>query len=465
MKEAEQQTGKRLLDVFDIHYYSQDCSTDDGKLQAARSLYDPTYQENSWLQPTFKDYFPLLPKLQESIEQNYPGTKLAISEYNLADIGNEKTTGKNVISAIAEAEALGAFADNNVYFATYWGTIPECPYVASAINLYTNYDGEGNAFGDTLVKASTEDVSKSAAYAAIDGSDDSNVDVILSNKNKTEAEKAVITVDGSSKNYKSAVVYAVTADHSDIRIAEVNNNVSGNKVEIELPPLSVAHIVLSDKESDKEVYEAPDISVKETEYKVSDLKTDSYGNVLIPLGDKEHLKEIVFGVNTYSKEGSSYYSGGGGLGFAQLVPEEGGAEVWGYKPVNYANGDTQIVVPFSDGIFNIDKKEVKASVNGTDAQWQPNWWAFSEKHEDGSDVVVEYTTVKLVYEYDNSGTPVEKIPGDVDSNGVVNAKDAALLAKWLTKQPVMIDLTVADVNKDDKINVFDLIMIKRKIKD
>ncbi|MDE6103950.1 MAG: glycoside hydrolase family 44 protein, partial [Oscillospiraceae bacterium] len=298
MAKAESETGKRLLDVVDVHYYSQDCSTDDGKLQAARSLYDESYVENSWLQPYFGGYFPLLPNIQKSIDKYYPGTKIAISEYNLADIANEKTTGKNVIAAIAETEALGAFAQNEVYFATYWGTLPECPYVESAINLYTNYDGEGSAFGDTLVEAKTEDLSKSAAFASIDGNADSDVKLVLSNKEKTSTEKASITIDGSSTDYKSAVVYAVTQDSSEIRIIDVQNDLSGNTIEVELPPLSVAQVVISDELTDKKEYEEPDITIKETEYNVSDLATAEDGSYIIPLGDKENLKEIIFDVNS-----------------------------------------------------------------------------------------------------------------------------------------------------------------------
>lgn len=124
-------------------------------MQAARSLYDPEYQENSWLQPYFGSYFPFLTRLQESIDAYYPGTKLSLTEYNLGNISDESNTGKSVASAIAETEALGAFADQGVYLATYWGTLSECPYVESAINLYTNYDGEGSAFGDTLVESTS----------------------------------------------------------------------------------------------------------------------------------------------------------------------------------------------------------------------------------------------------------------------------------------------------------------------
>ena len=471
MANAEKEAGKRLLDVVDVHYYSQDCSTDDGKLQAARSLYDESYVENSWLQPYYGKYFPLLPNIKKSIDKYYPGTKMAISEYNLADISNEATTGKNVISAIAEVEALGAFAENEVYFATYWGTLPECPYVESAINLYTNYDGEGSAFGDTLVETKSDDLSESAAFSAIDGNDDSNVDVVLSNKNKTESENAVITLDGSSSDYKSAVVYAVSQDHSDIRIIDVQNDISGNKVEVTLPPLSAAHVVISDKKTDKTVYEAPDITEKTTVYNVSELATAEDGSYLIPLGDKEHLTKIVFSVNSYSTEGSAYYSGGGGLCFSLLSPKAGGDSFWGFKSVNFANGKTEISVPFDGEFTNADKETVAADVLDENAQWQPNWWKYSEKQGDkGTDIVVNYSTVTLYYEYDNTSAtdptkPTEDtvLKGDVNADKSVDVSDAVALSKWLCKKKSSINEKNSDVNSDDKINVFDLIELKRAI--
>jgi len=147
MADAEKESGTRLLDVIDVHYYSQGLNSDDDILQAARSLYDDTYVENSWLQPAFSKFFPFIPAIKKSIDKYYPGTKIAITEYNVGNISKEKDTGKDVRTGIAEAEVLGCFADNDVYFATYWGTIPECPFVESAINLYSNYDGKGAANG------------------------------------------------------------------------------------------------------------------------------------------------------------------------------------------------------------------------------------------------------------------------------------------------------------------------------
>lgn len=462
MAKAEQESGKRLFDVFDVHYYAQDCATDDAKLQAARSLYDASYVENSWLQPYYGKYFPFLTRLQESIAKYYPGTKLAVSEYNLADIANERVTGKSVVSAIAETEALGAFAMNDVYFATYWGTLPECPYVESAINLYTNYDGEGAAFGDTLVESKTDDLSKAASFAAINGNDDSEVTVVLSNKDKAGSEKAVIDITDSASNYQSAVVYAITQDSSEIRIIDVQNDISGNQVEVELPPLSVAQIVISDEKTDKTIYEAPDITVKKTEYDFNELE-EKDGAKLIPLGDKEHLKEIVLSVNSYSTEGSSYYSGGGGLCFSELTPIGGGDAFWGFKNYSFANGVTEIVIPFDNEFTDANADSVKATVVEDTAELQTGWWAYSEKQGDGgSDVVVQYTKVTLVYEYDGNPT-ITDVKGDVNADGEFTLSDIVMMQKWLLGEGTLKNWKAGDLLEDQKINAFDLACMRQEI--
>lgn len=460
MAQAEKEAGKRLLDVVDVHYYAQDCSTDEAILQAARSLYDPTYVENSWLQPYFGQYFPFLPNIQASIDKYYPGTKIAISEYNLANIANEKDTGRSVVSAIAEAEALGCFADNGIYFATYWGTLADCPYAASAINLYTNYDGEGNGFGDTLVAAKTEDVSKAYAYAAIDGDDGSEVTMVLSNKDMTQTESAEITLTGTEEQYQSAVVYAITQEHSDIRIIDVQNDLSGNKLTVELPPLSVAQIVLSDGPTDKTLYEAPDITVKEVTYQFSELEKSVSGFPMIPLGDKAHLEKIVINATVSSDAGSAYGGGGGALCFNQVVPDGKTAAVWGNKPFSFALGTADIEVPF-DNIFTVSKdaeagtsEEVEGVTLDEYTELQGNWWAYSEKYEKGKDISVTYNSVTLVYEYDNAS-------GDVNDDGALTVADLVAFQKWLLADGTKLtDPEEADMEPDGVLDVFDLAKMK-----
>ena len=51
--------------------------------QAPRSLWDPTYTETSWItQCCTGGPIRLLPRLKDKITANYPGTRLAITEYN-----------------------------------------------------------------------------------------------------------------------------------------------------------------------------------------------------------------------------------------------------------------------------------------------------------------------------------------------------------------------------------------------
>ena len=169
MAQAEKDAGMRLIDAIDVHYYSEakgDNRVTEGnattandiaaRVQAPRSLYEDGFREKSWLTDTLSQYMPFLPTIQNSIDKYYPGTKLAITEYNFGG-------GNHVSGAIAEADALGAFAENDVYLATLWPLSSDIAYQLSAIDLYTNYDGKGSSFGDTLVSAKTDDSSLATA--------------------------------------------------------------------------------------------------------------------------------------------------------------------------------------------------------------------------------------------------------------------------------------------------------------
>jgi len=103
---------------------------------------------------------------------------------------------------------------------------------------------------------------------------------------------------------------------------------------------------------------------------------------------------------------------------------------------------------------------VKSVVGDTEAQWQPGWWKFSEKQGDtGSDIVVNYTTVTLVYEYDGETGLV----GDVNGDGKIDVSDVVALSKWLANIEANIDPKLADVIADDCVNIFDLAALKRKV--
>ncbi len=240
MKKASDEKGVRLLDVLDIHYYSESARVSaEDRVQSVRTLYEEGFSENSWIGQWCMNNVPILPTIQKSIDTYYPGTKLAISEYNFG--------GEDLSATIAEAEALGCYADAGVYLATIWGGNP---YQFAGIKLYTNYDGNGGKFGDMLIPASTEDVASSSAYAAANSEDEGTLTVMITNKNMTENENANVTVSNSDVDYKAAAVYAVYGDSSEIVLIDVVEDSGENCFNVTLPPYSAAMVVISDDAKD-----------------------------------------------------------------------------------------------------------------------------------------------------------------------------------------------------------------------
>ncbi len=238
MCQASEEAGVRLLDVLDIHYYSESASVSaEDRVQSVRTLYEEGFSENSWIGQWCMHNLPLLPTIQESIDEYFPGTKIAISEYNFG--------GEDLSGTIAEAEALGCFADMGVYFATIWGGNE---YQFAAIRLYTNYDGKDSAFGYTLISTTTDDVSLSSAYAATD--DDGLVTLMITNKDSSLNEDATIDLTTSETVYTVAAIYAIYGDSSEIQLINIVESTDTNIFEITLPPYCAAMVVLSEDASD-----------------------------------------------------------------------------------------------------------------------------------------------------------------------------------------------------------------------
>jgi mannan endo-1,4-beta-mannosidase len=248
MKDAEMKNGRRLLDVLDIHYYTEarcplnhrvcdDRNNNDQcfytRLQSTRSLWDSSYTEKSWVTQVHKRFLPVLPVVNESIETYYPGTKLSISEYNF---GYEN----HVSGGIAQADALGIFAEHSVYFATLWTLSNRIEYSYAGINLYTNYDGKGGSFGDTLVSSSTDNIEYSSVYASTDNQ--GALHIILLNKSINETERFSVSVN-SSNNYTTYECYGFNSSHAAIKHIGTGK-MSDSQLTVDLPAMSAYHLVL-----------------------------------------------------------------------------------------------------------------------------------------------------------------------------------------------------------------------------
>ncbi len=264
MRKAENAAGYRLLDVLDLHYYTESVSplgdnvldcTDytheqcgRTRMQTVRTLWDPDYSELSMMH-SYRQYTPLIPILQASIKLYYPGTKLSFSEYNFGG-------GGDISGGIAEADALGCFASQGVYLACLSPNGKDSTYQKAAINLYTNYDGEGSSFGDTLVYSDNNSDENSSVFAAVDGGDISRLTVVASNKNYSMDKEITFRIT-SDADYDSAVVYGFDSDSASVIRLGTVSDITDNTFTYEMPPLSVYLFEITGT-SDKPVTTADD---------------------------------------------------------------------------------------------------------------------------------------------------------------------------------------------------------------
>jgi hypothetical protein len=165
MQAYEQAHGLRILDYLDVHIYPQangifsenpgSAATQALRLRSTRALWDPTYVDESWIgQPV-----QLIPRLRAWVAAHYPGTKLAITEYNWGALGH-------LNGALAQADILGIFGREALDLATLWAPPETGSPGAFAFRMFRNYDGQGSAFGGTSLYAASTDGDRLAIYAA-----------------------------------------------------------------------------------------------------------------------------------------------------------------------------------------------------------------------------------------------------------------------------------------------------------
>jgi uncharacterized repeat protein (TIGR01451 family) len=169
MAAYEQANGVCILDYLDLHYYPQadgvalspagNAQTQALRLRSTRSLWNPTYQDESWISDTTDDPVQLIPRMKQWVADNYPGTQLAITEYSWGALDH-------INGALAQADVLGIFGREGLDLATLWGPPDADQPAAYAFRMYLNYDGLGSAFGETSVHAASADQGQLAIYAA-----------------------------------------------------------------------------------------------------------------------------------------------------------------------------------------------------------------------------------------------------------------------------------------------------------
>ncbi|ABI45742.1 glycoside hydrolase family 44 protein [Synechococcus sp. CC9311] len=232
----------RLLDFLDVHIYPQGdniysqnpgtIKTQKLRLRSTNSLWDKSYIDESWInQPIY-----LIKRLKNWIDLYYPGTKIAISEYNWGGFSS-------VNGAIAQADILGIFGSEGVDIATHW----EYPKATMqqpgvyAFQIYTNFDGKGSAFGLNGVNAASSNREKVSVYSSLQ--DKGNLTTIFINKSFN-----TVLADVSHITNKEFAAEAETYTFSSINSSSILANrvllPDLNKFKLTLPAQSICLLLL-----------------------------------------------------------------------------------------------------------------------------------------------------------------------------------------------------------------------------
>ena len=236
LREHEERTGERLLNILDVHYYPQstgtfgstehtDAASNERRLRSTRSLWDPTYRDESWINERIR----LLPRLRSLVAENYPGLDISIGEYNF---GGEK----HISGGLALAEVLGRFGQEGIHSAYYWTFPPDNSPAFQAFRAYRNYDGQGAHFLDRSVSTSGDKII--SLFASQNHAGDKLVTVVL-NMDSHEGSDTTIDLVGCGE-ISGGRTFQYTGLEAGIRkLSDKVNTQTRTSVRDRLPPYSI----------------------------------------------------------------------------------------------------------------------------------------------------------------------------------------------------------------------------------
>jgi hypothetical protein len=214
-------SGKRSVDVFDVHAYpdSPDTSTwTQSQKQALaahiyRDYWDPTYVSESgsinqnwatFIQPNKTIPF-RIPRIRATANMIYPGTPVSFTEWSAAFAGESDFS-----TALGDADAYGILGRERVYLASRWvAPAPANPNYL-ALKLFTNYDGLHHGFATTSVSDTNNgDPNLFSSYAALN-STGKTLTVLVLNKDPNNAVQAQFTMNGFTPQQVTTYTLAAT---------------------------------------------------------------------------------------------------------------------------------------------------------------------------------------------------------------------------------------------------------------
>jgi hypothetical protein len=237
LRQHEQTSGRRVLDVFSVHYYPQGGEHGDDtspsmqllRNRSTRSLWDPDYVDETYIGDTVQ----LVPRLRGWVNSYYPGTKIGITEYNWGAEGH-------INGATTQADILGIFGREGLDLANRWTTPAASTPTFKAMKLFRNYDGNKNGFGDVSVAATVPNPDNVSAFAA-QRTADGAVTVVAINKQLGVSQPVTVSVAGFSGAGR-AEPWQLTSANAISRLTDVT--VTNGSFAVTVPAQSITLFVL-----------------------------------------------------------------------------------------------------------------------------------------------------------------------------------------------------------------------------
>lgn len=249
MSQASERAGRRLLHAFDLHWYPEvaadgeritggNTSRDSAEARTAapRSLWDPSFEEDSWVADDAGGAIALVPRMKRLIDEQFPGTQLAVTEYHYG-------APHHASGGVAQVEALATFARLGV-IAAWWPMGDDVAYVRSAFSMFLHDDASGAHIGDTVVHATTSERELSAAFASKDADDPTRLAVILLNRSVDERLDADVLLSPGSGRITELAAWRFDQHGPDLRRVRSGPVAEGESFRDTLPPLSATLYVV-----------------------------------------------------------------------------------------------------------------------------------------------------------------------------------------------------------------------------
>ena len=233
--------GRRVIDVFTVHYYPQGGEFwPDGDVSTAmqlrrnrstRSLWDANYTDETWI----NDRVQLIPRLRSWVNTYYyAGTPIGITEYNW---GAEN----HINGATTQADIYGIFGREGLDVGARWTTPATTTPTYKAMKMYRNYDGSRSTFGDTSVRATSTSNADTLSVFAAERAADGALTVMVISKVLSGSTPVTMNLANFAAG-ATAQVWQLTASNAIARLADVS--VSGQALTATVPAQSITLFVV-----------------------------------------------------------------------------------------------------------------------------------------------------------------------------------------------------------------------------